>query len=398
MREVTAATPFPAARLTAHQVGSDAALPAESCSLREAGGRVLAEDLTALAGLPGFPTSVMDGWAVAGPGPWRLAGQSLAGMPFAGPLQVGHAVVIATGAPVPRGADAVIRSEIGQVHAGMLHAVDPASGTYIRPPGEECQAGETLAVAGSVVTPALIGLAAAVGWDNLSVVRQPRVKVLLFGDELVDSGVAPYGRVRDALGPAMPAWLGAMGATVTAVTCAQDTLAAHVAALASAVASADLVLTTGGTARGPVDHIHAALREVGAELVIDRVAVRPGHPMLLAVAGDGSRVPIVGLPGNPQSAVIALVVLADPVIRGMSGRALPPLGATNCANALHAPADEHRLVAGTRGPKGFDPAAHLGSAMLRGLVSAQGFAVVPPGGSEPGDELGWLALPGAHRG
>ena len=175
-------------------------------SWRVCDGLVLAKDLVALCALPSFDTSAMDGWAVAGPGPWTIVGQSLAGRPVPGPLTAGQAVVIATGGVVPGGADAVVRSEDGEIRersgAQVLSATAPGGPTHVRPAGEECVRGEVLASAGTVLTPALIGLAAASGHDQLLVVPAPRVALVLFGDELATSGVPVEGAGARLIGPA----------------------------------------------------------------------------------------------------------------------------------------------------------------------------------------------------
>jgi molybdopterin molybdotransferase len=369
--------------------------------LEQADGLVLAEDLVARVALPSFDTSAMDGWAVSGPGPWRVVGTSLAGRPWSGHLGVGEAVTIATGAVVPTGSHAVVRSEDGVLDDGevatgaapVLSAELPEAGLHVRPSGEECRAGDVLAGAGSPVTPAWIGLAAAAGHDTLLVVPRPRVALVLFGDELALSGVPGPGLVRDSLGPQVPAWVRRMGAEVVLVERGEDTLEAHVAAIQRAAGLADVVLTTGGTAAGPVDHLHAAIAACGGTVVIDSVAVRPGHPMLAASLDDGATW-LVGLPGNPQSAIVTLVSLAAPVLAGLAGRpALPDLGMVVATEAIGAPAHEDRLVLGTLGDAGFTPGSHLGSGMLRGLAGATGFAVLPPGGVRAGDPVRWLPLP-----
>jgi molybdopterin molybdotransferase len=373
------------------------ALPAVDLPVAECDRMVLAQDLPALCALPSFDTSAMDGWAVSGRGPWSVVGTSLAGRPVPGPLVADQAVVIATGGVVPPGADAVVRSEEGLVvvrdGTDVLIAATPDGATHVRPAGEECRAGEILAVAGTALTPATLGLAAAAGHDTLRVVPRPRAAVVLFGDELATSGVPGPGKVRDSLGPQVPAWLVRLGVEVVAVELAEDTLAAHVEALRRAAQQADVVLTTGGTAAGPVDHLHAAITDCDGQVLVDSVAVRPGHPMLAGTLVDGSAW-IVGLPGNPQSAIVTLLSLAAPIVAGLAGLpAVPELPVVTCAEPVKAPAHEDRLVLGRLIEGAFHPGAHLGSGMLRGLAGAAGFAVLPPGGVAAGAQVRWLALP-----
>ena len=372
-------------------------LPAVDLPIASCDGLVLAQGLVARCDLPSFDTSAMDGWALAGPGPWVVVGSALAGRPSAIELRSGEAVEIATGGAVPEGADAVLRSEDGQVDDGpgaarTLRGERPTPGMWIRPSGEECRAGEVLAGAGTVVTPALVGLAAASGHDHLTVIPRPSTALVIFGDELVTAGVPGPGLVRDSLGPQVPAWLARMGVEVLAVEHAEDTLAAHVDAIGRWAQEVDLVLTTGGTASGPVDHLHAAIAGCGGEILVDSVAVRPGHPMLAGAVGGRSW--LVGLPGNPQSAIVTLMTLAAPIIDALSGRpAVVDLPRVRAGAPIGAPPHEDRLVLGSAAGSVFHPGAHLGSGMLRGLASAQGFAVVPPGGVQAGATLRWLPLP-----
>jgi molybdopterin molybdotransferase len=305
--------------------------------------------------------------------------------------------VIATGGVVPEGAAAVVRSEDGvvQVSAGaqVLTAPAPDGPTHIRPAGEECAEGEVLAPVGTELNPALIGLAAAAGHDEILVVPAPRVALVLFGDELATAGVPARGLVRDSLGPQVPAWVARMGVDVVLVERCEDTLAAHVEAIGRAASAADVVLTTGGTAAGPVDHLHAAIALCQGEVVLDSVAVRPGHPMLAATL-DRGRAWLVGLPGNPQSAIVTLMSLGVPILAGLAGRpALPELAEVTCAEAVGAPAHEDRLVLGRLVEGEFVPGSHLGSGMLRGLAAASGFGILPPGGVVAGEPVRWLPLP-----
>ena len=402
----------------ARKIAASAAipLPVSRLPLARAHGMVLGGSLSALVDLPPFATAAMDGWAVAGPGPWKVTGRVLAGQQSAR-IADGEAVEIATGARVPGGATAVLRRERGfvderhRLHVGEGedphdHAARPATapasqrsygppaviatrtsrgtelglpiGADIRPQGQESRRGETLLSAGTRVTPAVLGLAAAAGYDDLPVHERPRVMLLIIGDELADSGLPDGARVRDALGPMFVAWLDALGVEVTVNRVADDA-----GALLAAVASspADLVITTGGTARGPVDHVHPVLAEIGARLLVDGVAVRPGHPMLLAEHGGTRhhRRFLAGLPGNPLAAVAGFVTLVRPLVRRLSGLDEPsrflPLD-----DAVRTHPTSTQLVpvsiTHTRAP----PLRCTGPAMLRGLALADGLAVVPPGG------------------
>lgn len=366
-----------------------AALPAESVPLAAADGRTLAAPQRALTDLPAFDTAAMDGWAVAGEGPWQITGEVLAGSAPTVTLTPGAGCVIATGAAVPSGATAVIKREDGHVADGVMSAAY-VRGSHIRPAGEECRAGEVLIDSGTVVTPAIVGLLAAAGIDAVEVRRIPRVVLLLFGDELVDAGVAGVGQVRDALGPQLPGWVRRLGADVVDVRRVEDTLEAHVAALREAAASADVVMTTGGTAAGPVDHLHAAVTEIGGRFVVDSVAVRPGHPMALAQVAQAW---LLALPGNPQSAIVSLLSLGQPLFDALLGRSSGDLPQVALSQAATAPAHEHRLLACELSGITAAPVQHLGSAMLRGLATADGFAVLPPGGAAAGASVAWLALP-----
>jgi molybdopterin molybdotransferase len=219
------------------------------------------------------------------------------------------------------------------------------------------------------------------------------VALVLFGDELASAGVPARGLVRDSLGPQVPAWVARMGVDVVLVERCEDTLSAHGEAIRRASASADVVLTTGGTAAGPVDHLHAAIAACDGEVVVDSVAVRPGHPMMAATL-DRGRAWLVGLPGNPQSAIVTLMSLGAPILAGLAGREpVPELVEVASAEAVGAPAHEDRLVLGRLVEGFFVPGSHLGSGMLRGLAAATGFGVLPPGGVAASGTVRWLPLP-----
>ncbi|MEU0305841.1 molybdopterin molybdotransferase MoeA [Streptomyces cyaneofuscatus] len=400
------ALPWDRARAVAARAGRGGPLAVVRLPLDRALGHVLAEPLAALTDLPSFDTSAMDGWAVAGPGPWTYEeGVSLlAGVresPAAARLPDGTAVRIATGARTPADTTAVIRSEHAHVDEarGLLSTRRPVvTGQDIRPRGQECRSGDELVPAGTVVTPAVLGLAAAAGYDALPAVPRPRVDVLVLGDELLAAGLPHDGLIRDALGPMLGPWLRALGAEVSGPRRLGDDAEALREAITSS--DADLIVTTGGTASGPVDHVHPVLAALGAELLVDGVTVRPGHPMLLArFAPDGPH--LVGLPGNPLAAVSGLLTLAEPLLAGLAGRP-----AQDAYRALvHADVPGHpqdtRLVpvvhrAGRAGGRDHvAPLRYNGPAMLRGIAAADGLAVVPADGVRSGTEVEILDLPWA---
>jgi molybdopterin molybdotransferase len=396
----TAPVDWEKARSLVYEAGRAAAPPPVRLPLAEADGRTLAEPLVTLTDLPAFATASIDGWAVRGDGPWRPVGRVLAGE-TAGPLEAdGTCVEIATGAMVPAGTTALVRVENSTTDAAGLVSGVPKAGPEWRQAGEEAARGEELLAAGTPVDPAVLGLAASCGYDTLPVRPAPRAALLVFGDELLTSGPPGAGRVRDALGPLVPAWLRRCGAHVDAdavVGPVEDTLDAHLAAVRAGLAVADVVCTTGGTMHGPVDHLHPALAELGAEYVVNTVAVRPGFPMLLArVAGpDGRPRFLAGLPGNPQSAVIALASLVGPLLAGLHGRELPVLSSVELAAPVPGRgAYTHLALVATDRHGRARPVGHVGSAMLRGLAGAAGFAVIRPDtAGAAGDRVPFLPLP-----
>ncbi|MEV0569736.1 molybdopterin molybdotransferase MoeA [Dactylosporangium sp. CA-152071] len=370
------------AREAVFEAGSAAASVAVSVPLAESDGLTLADPLTTLTALPAFPTSSVDGWAVRGAAPWRITGRVLAG-DVARPLTAdGTCVEIATGGMVPEGTDYVVRVEDSKVDGDRVLSGEPRKIPDWRMIGEEAALGEELLPAGTPITPGVIGLAAACGYDTLRCRPKPRSALLVFGDELLTAGVPGAGRVRDALGPSLPSWLRRAGTEVVHHRApVADTLEDHVAALRTAVdAGAQVICTTGGTMHGPVDHLHPALAELGATYVVNTVAVRPGFPMLVAQLPGGQFV--AGLPGNPQSTFVALVSLVQPLLAGLAGRPRPTHATVSLGADIPGRGDFTHLALVRRDPvDGLAyPVAHAGSSMLRGLANSIGFAVIPPGG------------------
>lgn len=389
--------------------GAARVLSRTTLPLGQARGHTLAAPLEALTDLPSFDTSAMDGWAVSGPGPWEFArgadGREAPGI-LAGdraePRQLadGQAVRIATGARVPPGTSAVLRAEQAELTGKGRVRTDspPQPGTDIRPRGQECRRGDELLSPGVHVTPAVLGLAAAAGYDELEVVRRPRAEVLVLGDELLTKGRPHDGRIRDALGPMVGPWLEALGAEVVATRCLGDDAEALYEVLAAT--TADVVVTTGGTAAGPVDHLQPTLRRLDAELLVQGVRVRPGHPMLLAAlpgTGGGAGGFLVGLPGNPLAALSGLFTLAAPLLRTLAGLPGRDGAQATLGEEIQGHPRDTRLVPVVREGAGIRarvrPLRFSGPAMLRGIASADALAVVPPGGAAPGTDVPVLDLP-----
>ncbi|MEU7552517.1 molybdopterin molybdotransferase MoeA [Streptomyces sp. NPDC044571] len=386
------------ARETAVRAGSGVRPRSHRVPLAAALGEVLTEPLEALTDLPSFDTSAMDGWAVAGPGPWTVRpGEGvLAGSERPEPLADGQAVRIATGARIPGETTAVIRSEHSRESGAHLYAERPVlTGQDIRPRGQECRSGDLLLPPGSLVTPAVLGLAAAAGYDELPTRPRPRVEILVLGDELLTEGRPHDGLIRDALSPMLGPWLTRLGAEVTGTRRLGDDPAGARALLDAVTGSeADLVITTGGTASGPVDHVHPVLLQAGAQLLVDGVAVRPGHPMLLARLGDrADGRHLVGLPGNPLAAVSGLLTLAEPLLRALAGRRRRPRYTAPVRDDVPGHPYDTRLVPVVLTDEHAVPLRYHGPAMLRGIAAADALAVVPPNGARSGQDLEILDLP-----
>ena len=367
-------------------------------TLAEALGCVLAEDLTARNDLPAADNSAMDGWAVAGRPPWRIVADRPAGTLPGARLRAGEGVRIATGASLPPGAEAVVPVEDSTRDASGVRPVTPAPRdgnprSHIRYAGEEARAGDLLLSSGALVTPPVLGLAAAAGNDTLLVVPAPRVEVLVLGDELLDTGPARNGCTRDALGPQLPGWLAAFGVRQQNLQRLPDRLTSLTAALRHS--GADVIVTTGGTSAGPRDHVHAAVHAIGGRLLVDGVDVKPGHPMMLASLPRDRW--LVGLPGNPFAACAALVTLVEPLLFALAGRPQPAPDTVRLSAAQPGRVgDGHRLLPVARGPRDLaEVLPSCGSAMLRGLAAASGLAVVEPHGAAAGDRVSYLSLPWA---
>jgi len=371
------------ARETAANLGSF--IGVELLPLQKVSGRVLANDAKSLVALPTYETSAMDGYAVAGKGPWKLIGEVKAGAPHQDVLPDGQALGIATGAVIPQGAFGILRWENAKVENEIVYGETELRKDF-RPAGQEAKLNEVIIKKGRKLTAGMVGLLAAAGYDQVEVAIRPKVALLILGDEIQLSGLPKDGLVRDSLGPQLPIWFEKLGCEVISVEYVSDDLNLTIAAIENALKGADILATTGGTADGPRDFLHAAISKLNGEVLVDKVAVRPGHPQLLAeVAGKA----LIGLPGNPQSAVVSMMTLAQPLIDAMLGKSQRELPLISSDDQFDAQPGFTRLVLGQLNNGKFSAGEFLGSAMLRSLAHADGFAIC----TNPPTTLRWLGLP-----
>lgn len=319
-----------------------AAMPQETIALDHAVGRVLAEPIGAIRDQPPFDASAMDGWAVLsadGGAARRIVGESAAGHGYGATLAAGEAVRIFTGAPVPAGADAVVIQEKA-THEGDSLRIDaaPTAGDNIRRAGGDFHAGQTLLQAGVRLDPWRISLAAAAGRAELVVARRPRIAILSTGEEIAAPGTTPGPwQIFNSGGPALSALAAAWGAeivTLAPVGDSEDAIAGVVEA-----AACDLLVTIGGASVGDHDLVKPALMRLGLTICVESLKMRPGKPMWFGTLGDGRRV--LGLPGNPASALVCAELFLRPLLAAMQG-ADPNLAIVTARLAERLPANGPR--------------------------------------------------------
>ncbi|MBV9118009.1 MAG: molybdopterin molybdotransferase MoeA [Acetobacteraceae bacterium] len=363
-------------------------LPAEVVALAEAWGRVSAAPVIARLSQPPADVSAMDGYALrAADGTLgavlEVVGESPAGHPFAGALGPGQAVRLFTGSLVPDGADAILLQEDATREAERVRvneAVRP--GRHIRRAGQDFAAGEAVLPAGRRLGARDIGLAAAANHPWIAVHRRPRVGVLATGDEIALPGEPiPPGGIVSSNAHALAALIRAGGGEAVVLPVAPDDRAA-IAAVADSVGGMDMLVTTGGASVGDHDLVVAGLRTRGLEVDFWKIAMRPGKPLVFGRLGP---VPVLGLPGNPVSALVCAVLFLSPALAALSGlRPGPPpstaarLGAPVAANDARA---DHLRATLERDSEGRLVATAFpvqDSAMLRRLVQADALILRPP--------------------
>ena len=377
--------------------GQLAPLDRETVDLADAAGRVLADDVISPVNVPSFARAMMDGYALRadetlGASAYnrltlQVAGEALPGRAFDGMVQPGQAVRIMTGAPLPRGADAVLPVECVEQEPMRIHATDAiAPGKHVGRPGEDITLGTKVLQRGRRLRPQDVGLLSSIGIPRVDVVRQPRVRVVVTGNELLPPGSTPHGfQIADANSPMLAALAQRDGARVTNPGIVPDNPSAILDALRD---QADVILVSGGSSVGQEDHVPRLLAEHG-DLAVHGIAMRPSSPTGMGRL-DGRLVFL--LPGNPVSCLCAYDFFAGRAIRALGGRPLdwPYLA---CRRPLR------RKLVSTVGRVDYarvqivddqvEPLAISGASMLSSTCRADGFVVIAEDseGFPPGAEV-----------
>ena len=369
-------------------------------------GRVLARDLTAPLPLPPFTNSAVDGYALRGEDLPADAERSFpvvdwvqAGAVAEHAAAPGRAIRIFTGAPMPAGADTVFMQEDVRVEEAGTVILPPGlkRGANVRPKGEDISAGQVVLKGGHRLRPQDIALAAALGHTQVEVRRRIRVAVFSTGDEIVAPG-APRrsAQLFDSNRFMLMAMLTRLGCAVDDLGILRDDPKAIVSVLEGAVASHDLILTSGGVSTGEADYVKAAVESVG-KLVFWRMAIKPGRPVAMGVIGG---TPFIGLPGNPVASFVTFAYLARPAILALSGTPLqlPPSVPVRAAFKYRKKAGrrEYVRVSLRQGDDGVLEAVKFpreGAGLLSSLVETDGLVELreQTSGVEPGQSVAFLA-------
>src|SRR5262245_18660310 len=357
--------------------------------------RVLAEPVSAAADIPPWPNSSMDGYAVksadtraaraAQPARLLVAGRVSAGVVADRALMAGEAFRIFTGAPLPAGADAVIPQEDVTADAETVlvsRAVDV--GAYVRPRGEDIEAGEVVLEPGRHLGPAEIGLLAAVGRAHVRVIERPRVGILSTGDEIAELGtVVGPGQIRNSNSYSLMAQVVEAGGVPVLFGVARDSLESIEARLAWGL-GCDLLISSAGVSVGDHDFVKAALERLGAEQHLWLVDMRPGKPIAFATIPTArGPLPVFALPGNPVSAMVTFELFVRPALLRMAGHARldRPVVTARALSPIDNPGSRRGYLRVTLSPEcggyGVRLTGDQGSGILRSMVAADGLAVVP---------------------
>jgi molybdopterin molybdotransferase len=363
-------------------------LAPERVPLAEAAGRVLARPIVSAVDVPGFDRATMDGYAVLassteGAGPYNrlpltVIGDSMPGRPFDGSVSAGEAVRVMTGAPIPRGADAVLPAELVDSEPGTagrtiaaLEAVSPGKNVGAR--GEDILRGTPLLDAGRFLRPQDVGVISSIGVSEVDVVRQPRVRLVITGNELLPAGTAPHGaHIADANGPMLAALAARDGGVVEAGGLVRDDAGAIAAAL---LAEADVVIVSGGSSVGVEDLAPGLVAQHG-ELAVHGIAMRPSSPTGLGRIGERL---VFLLPGNPVSSLCAYDFFAGRAIRVLGGRRAEwPYRSVRgrLTRKLSSPIGRLDYARVTVSDGFVEPLAVAGASVLSSTTRADGFVIV----------------------
>jgi molybdopterin molybdotransferase len=363
----------------------------ETVGLDEALGRIAAEPLSAPDALPGFARATVDGFAVRAadtygaseglPSYLDVAGEVRMGAPPELELRPGTAVAIATGAPLPPGADAVVKIEHTQAATPeLLEILRPATpGEGMVRADEDAVSGAELAPAGRPLRSQDLGMLAAAGLVEVAVHARPQVALVSTGDELVppDSPSLAMGQVRDATAPALAALIHEAGGEPHFAGIVRDDREALAATLRTALPESDVLVVSAGSSVGARDETAAAIASLGEPGIwCHGLAFRPGKPTLLADCGG---VPVIGLPGNPRSALVVFRLIGMPIVRQVGGCTDPPPEPTVIARLERdLPSAAGRLdVVQVRLEGGQAVPLFGSSSLLSILTAADGYVVVP---------------------
>lgn len=368
-------------------------LPHEQTGLAESLGRTLAIDVQSDIDSPPHDKAMMDGYAVVAgdPSPARTVLEEVtAGEVPSLAVTVGAATRIMTGAPLPRGADAVVpveeAEEVGP-QTVRLPTPGPPAGKHVMPRGDCFRRGEVLIKAGVRLTPAHVALLAESGNAQLHVHQTPRVGFLATGDELVDAAQIPAaGQIRNSNGPMLQSLIRRAGADACDLGTARDSVESLREHLTTA-ADLHVLLLSGGVSAGVKDLAPQVFDELGVKRIFHKVAVRPGKPLWFGVwpHQSGATTLVFGLPGNPVSGFVCFQVFVLPVLSALSGRAFQ--GLTEVTAELQTPlaanGDRQAYLPAIASPTGSGwsvaPTAWRGSADLAGLSQANALVRVAPG-------------------
>jgi molybdopterin molybdotransferase len=295
--------------------------PVESVALEAAAGRVLAEALRADRDYPAVARSVRDGYAVRAidlPAGLEVIGEVRAGQSFTGEVGWNQAVEIMTGAPVPRGADAVVMIESVRLEDHRVIVDRTAEpGQFVNPQGSEARAGEILLDSGKRLDFTGVAMLAAVGKARVSVYAAPRVAILATGDEIVPVGETPQEfQIRNSNVYSLAAQVSRAGGAPEILAVARDEVQ-HTGELIERGLGADLLLISGGVSAGKYDIVERVLADLGAEFYFDRVLIQPGQPLVFGRARGKF---FFGLPGNPSSTMVTFEIFARAALELLGGQ------------------------------------------------------------------------------